>query len=126
MEKLNKPNSTDEYIQSFPPKTQVILEALREKIKEAAPGAEEVISYQMPAFRLNGIVVYFGGHKDHIGLYPTASGVEVFKKELADYKYSKGAIQFPIDKPMPYDLITRIVKYRVKENLEKATRKKSA
>jgi uncharacterized protein YdhG (YjbR/CyaY superfamily) len=109
----------DEYIQTFPEDIQSILQKMRETIHQAAPEAEEVISYQMPAFKLKGILVYFAAAKQHIGFYPTASGVEAFQKELASYKTSKGAIQFPLDKPIPYDLVEKIVKFRVKENLAK-------
>ena len=93
---------------------------LRATIRKAAPGAEEKISYRMPAFNLNGILVYFAAQTRHIGFYPTSSGVTAFKEELGDYKSSKGAIQFPIDRPLPLELITRIVKFRVRENTERA------
>jgi uncharacterized protein YdhG (YjbR/CyaY superfamily) len=109
----------DEYIKDFPPDVQGILEQMRQTIHKAAPLAGETISYQMPAFRLNGILVYFAAFKSHIGFYPTASGIEAFKNELAPYKFSKGAVQFPLDKPLPYDLVTKIVLFRVKENLQK-------
>ncbi|MCU0473239.1 MAG: DUF1801 domain-containing protein [Bacteroidales bacterium] len=113
----------DDYIAAFPVHIRHILEELRSAIKKAAPGAEEKISYQMPAFELKGILVYFAAHKNHIGFYPTSSGVEVFKKELSGYNNSKGAIQFPLDRPLPISLITKIVTFRVKENLEKAETK---
>jgi uncharacterized protein YdhG (YjbR/CyaY superfamily) len=93
---------------------------LRKTIKEAAPQAEELISYNIPAFKQNGVLVYYAAYKNHIGFYPTSSPMKVFKKELANYKTSKGAIQFPIEKAIPKTLVSRIVKYRVKENLEKA------
>ena len=110
----------DEYIKTFPDDVQSILEKMRQTIKEAAPEAVEVISYQMPAFKLNGRdLVYFAAWKDHIGFYPIPSGIEAFKKELSSYKQGKGSVQFPIDKPIPYDLVKKIVKYRVTENLEK-------
>lgn len=115
--------STDEYISQFPPGIREKLETIRKVIKESAPDAEEKISYQMPAFALNGILVYFAAFKDHIGFFPTAGGVAAFKDELAGYKTSKGTIQFPMDKPLPYDLISRIVKFRVAENIEKAESK---
>ena len=99
------------------------LEGLRQTIKRAAPGAVERISYNMPAYDLQGILVYFAARRGHIGLYPTASGVKAFEKEIGDYEYSKGAIQFPLDRPLPKTLIAKIVKYRLKENLEKAGRK---
>lgn len=118
------PDTIDEYIAGFPPDVQKILEKVRKTIRKAAPDAEETISYQMPAFTLNGNLVYFGGFKNHVGFYPIPTGIEKFKKELSVYKQGKGSVQFPIDKPIPYDLISRIVKFRVKENLEKAKRKK--
>ena len=110
----------DDYIQTFPPEIQKILQKIRQTIRDAAPEASELISYQMPAFRLNGIVVYFAAHKNHIGFYPTSAGIEAFKRELASYKSSRGAVQFPLDKPVPFDLIRRIVSFRVKENLSKS------
>jgi len=88
-------------------------------MREAAPEAVEVISYQMPAFKLNGILVYFAAFKNHIGFYPTSSGIEQFKKELSPYKWSKGAVQFPLDKPIPFALVKKIVIFRVKENLRR-------
>ncbi len=112
-------NSIDEYIKTFPPDVQGILEKIRQTIREAAPEAKEVISYQMPAFKLNGILVYFAAHKSHIGFYPIASGIAAFKEKLSAYQWSKGAVQFPLDKPMPLELIKRIVEFRVKENLAK-------
>lgn len=123
MRTKNIPIDVDGYIVAFPVHIQHILEELRSIIKKAAPAAEEKISYQMPAFEFKGILVYFAAHKNHIGFYPTSSGVEVFKKELSGYNYSKGAIQFPIDKPLPISLITKIVTFRVKENLGKAETK---
>lgn len=115
--------SIDEYIERFPENVQTILQKLRATIKKAAPGAEEVISYQMPAFKYHGVLVYFAGYKNHIGFYPTSSPMKVFKKELAGYKTSKGAIQFPIEKAIPLTLVKDIVKFRIKENLEKETTK---
>lgn len=112
----------DEYIKTFSPEVQVILQKMRQTIHKAAPEATEIISYGMPAFKLNGILVYFAAHRNHIGFYPTASGIEAFKKELSDYKSSKGAVQFPLDKPIPYDMVKKIVKLRVKENLQKSRR----
>jgi uncharacterized protein YdhG (YjbR/CyaY superfamily) len=106
----------DEYIAAFPKNIQSILEELRQAIKESAPEAEETISYQMPAFKLNGILVWFAAHKNHIGFYPKTSAIETFKQELSDYEISKGTIRFPLDKPIPLDLVKKIVKYRVKEN----------
>jgi len=113
----------DEYIAQFSPKIQKILKELRKVIKEFAPDAEEKISYRMPTFYLHGNLVHFACHKTHIGFYPTPSGIEHFKDELSEYKTSKGAVQFPIDKPIPYELISKIVKFRVNENVEKADSK---
>jgi len=109
----------DEYIAAFPKNIQSILEELRQAIKESAPEAEETISYQMPAFKLNGILVWFAAFKNHIGFYPKTSAIEAFKRELSDYEVSKGTIRFPLDKQIPLDLIKKIVKYRVKENMGK-------
>jgi uncharacterized protein YdhG (YjbR/CyaY superfamily) len=110
----------DEYIEAAPKEAQKSLEKLRQTIKKTAPGAEETISYRMPAFRLNGkILVYFAAFKNHIGFFPTASGVAAFKKELLDYKISKGTIQLPLTETIPWDLVKRIVKFKVEENLKK-------
>ena len=106
----------DEYIAIFPKDIQKKLKELRKAIHEAAPEAEETISYGMPAFRKNKVLVYFAAAKNHIGFYPTASPVVEFEKELAKFKHSKGAIQFPLDEPMPLDLVRRIVEFRVKED----------
>lgn len=114
-----KPTSVNEYIAGFPKATQTLLKQLRATIKKAAPHAEELISYQMPAYKYNGPLVYFAAYNNHIGFYPTPSGIEAFKKELLVYKGSKGAVQFPLNEKLPLDLITKIVKYRVKENSEK-------
>jgi len=113
----------DHYIADFPLPTQDLLEQLRSAILKAAPGAEEVIGYKMPAYRLHGVLVYFAGYKGHIGFYPTGSGIAAFQKELSVYKGAKGSVQFPLDKPLPLALITKIVKFRVKENLENAKEK---
>ncbi|KQW98842.1 iron chaperone [Flavobacterium sp. Root420] len=118
-----KPANIDEYIGAFPNDVQEILEKIRIAIQKAAPDAKEKISYSMPAFEQNGIVVYFAAFKNHIGLYALPSGHEAFQEELSQYKSGKGSVQFPFNKPMPYDLITKIVKFRVKENLEKAKKK---
>ncbi len=120
----NKPKDIDEYIASFPKETQILLEKVRSTIRKSAPTAEEVISYSMPAFKLYGILVYFAGCKNHIGFYPTGSGTEVFKEEIAGFKSSKGAIQFPYDQPIPFELISKIVEFRVQQNLEKKAGKK--
>jgi uncharacterized protein YdhG (YjbR/CyaY superfamily) len=109
----------DEYIASFPPNIQAKLQQLRQVIHEAAPDAQETISYQMPAIKQNGVLVYFAAFKNHVGFFPTASGVEAFKDKLAGYKTSKGTIQFPLDEPLPLGLIAEIVRFRVKENQSK-------
>jgi uncharacterized protein YdhG (YjbR/CyaY superfamily) len=114
----------DEYISTFPEDVQRILNELRQTIKEAAPDAEETINYQMPTFTLSGNLVHFAAFENHIGFYPTPSGIEAFKKELSGYKGAKGSVQFPIDQPLPLPLIRRIVEYRVKENLERKQKKK--
>ena len=106
----------DDYIRQFPPSIQEKLEKLRSVIKDAAPDSTERISYQMPTFYLHGNLVHFAAFKQHIGFYPAPSGIERFKEELAGYKSSKGAVQFPIDEPLPYELISRIVTFRVGEN----------
>jgi uncharacterized protein YdhG (YjbR/CyaY superfamily) len=113
-------SSIDEYIAAFPEEIQKILEELRATIESAAPGAEEKISYQMPTFTLKGNLVHFAAHKKHIGFYPTPSGIQAFEQELSIYDTSKGAIRFPTDKPLPLDLISKIVKFRVNENLKNA------
>lgn len=115
--------SVDEYISTFPAETQKILQELRATIKAAAPEAEERISYQMPAFYLKGNLVYFAAFKNHISFFPTSSGISAFKDELSAYVGSKGTVRFPTDKPIPLDLISEIVKYRVNENLTKAEMK---
>ena len=115
-----KPASVEEYIDGFPEDTRRVLKQVREAIKKAAPKAEEGIGYAMPAYTLNGTLVYFAGYKSHIGFYATPSGHEAFEKELATYKTGKGSVQFPLNEPMPLALITKMVKYRIKENLEKA------
>ncbi|WP_317896841.1 iron chaperone [Aurantibacillus circumpalustris] len=109
----------DTYISTFPKETQLLLETMRTVIRKAAPKAEEVISYKMPAYKLGTMLVFFAGYKSHIGFYPSGSGIEAFKKELSIYKSAKGSVQFPLNKPLPIGLITKIVKLRVKENLEK-------
>jgi len=115
--------SIDEYIATFPREIQTILEEIRATIKAAAPEAEEKISYQMPTFFLKGNLVHFAAFKRHIGFYPVPTGIEKFKKELSAYEGSKGSVQFPLDQPMPHTLISKIVKFRVKENLAKAAAK---
>jgi uncharacterized protein YdhG (YjbR/CyaY superfamily) len=113
----SSPKTIDEYIAGFPPDVQVILKKMRRTIRKAAPDAEETIKYQMPTFTLKGNLVYFAAFKKHIGFYPVPTGIEVFKKELSAYEGGKGSIRFPLDQPIPFDLIGRIVKFRVKENL---------
>ncbi len=119
----NSIKNIDDYLALQPENAQVMLEKMRQAIKSVAPDAEEVISYQMPAFRYHGMLVYFAGWKNHIGFYPASSGVKIFAEELSDYKWAKGSIQFPLDKPLPLALIKKIVKYRLKENVEKAKMK---
>ncbi|MDP1803123.1 MAG: DUF1801 domain-containing protein [Bacteroidota bacterium] len=113
------PESVDEYIKTFPKETQKYLKQIRAVIKKAAPKAEEGIGYKMPAYKLNGTLVYFAGYEKHIGFYATPTGHKEFKKELSVYKEGKGSVQFPLDEPLPIALITKIVKFRVKENLAK-------
>jgi uncharacterized protein YdhG (YjbR/CyaY superfamily) len=113
-------HTIDEYIMQFSPEVQEILKMLRKVIKESAPNATEKISYQMPTFFLHKNLVHFAACKNHIGFYPTPSGIKAFKEELSGYKGSKGSIQFPLNKPIPYELISKIVKYRVAENMKKA------
>ncbi len=118
------PQTIDEYIASFPKDIQEILQQVRATVHEAAPEAKEKISYQMPTFTLEGNLVHFAAFKNHIGFFPTPSGVASFQKELSAYKTSKGTIRFPLDEPVPFDLIRKIVLVRVKENLAKAAAKK--
>jgi uncharacterized protein YdhG (YjbR/CyaY superfamily) len=113
----------DTYIASFPEDVQTYLEQVRSAIKTSAPKAEEVISYNMPAYKYFGMLVYFAGYKNHIGFYSLPSGHRAFEKELSIYKQGKGSVQFPLDKPMPLSLIKKMVKFRVQENLEKAKAK---
>ena len=113
------PTNIDEYIAGFPAEIQHILQTLREVIREAAPAAHEAISYKLPTFKLNGNLVHFAAFKGHIGFYPTPSGIDAFAAELAPYRTGKGTLQFPLDQPLPLDLVRRIVEYRVQENLAK-------
>ena len=113
----------DQYISGYPEDVQRILQKIRKIVGKAAPGAQETIKYQIPTFTLNGNLVHFGAFKNHIGFYPAPSGTEKFKKELSIYQGAKGSVRFPLDKPIPYDLISQIVKFRVKETLEKAAAK---
>lgn len=114
----------DDYIAGFPAEIQTLLQKVRATVRKAAPGAEETISYRIPTFRLEGNLVHFAAFKNHIGFYPTASGIKNFKKELAAYKTAKGSVQFPVERPIPYGVITRIVKFRVKENRARAALKR--
>ena len=113
----------DDYIKSFPEETQVILEQIRETIKKTAPDAQETINYGIPTFTLNGNLVHFAAFNSHIGFYPTPSGISAFKTALSEYENAKGSVKFPIDKPMPLELITKIVQFRVNENLGKGKKK---
>ncbi|MEP6675944.1 MAG: DUF1801 domain-containing protein [Ferruginibacter sp.] len=120
MESSKRFSDIDEYQSAFPAKKKAILKTIRKTIREAAPDAEEIISYNMPAFKLHKTLLYYAAHKEHIGLYPFSSAINAFKKQLANYKTAKGSIQFPFDEPLPLDLIKNIVRFRVKENMEKA------
>lgn len=114
----------DEYVRAFPPATQAILRRMRQIIREAAPEATETISYQMPTFKLNGRnLVHFAAWEKHIGFYPQPSGTAAFQKELSPYKGAKGSVQFPLDEPIPFDLVKKIVVFRVKEDLSRKTNK---
>lgn len=117
------PKTIDEYIAGYPPDVQAILQKIRATIRKAAPGAQEAVKYQLPTFILNGNLVHFGAFKNHIGFYPTSSGIAKFKKELADYANAKGSVRFPLDKPIPFALISKIVRFRVKENLARVKQK---
>jgi uncharacterized protein YdhG (YjbR/CyaY superfamily) len=110
----------DEYIGTFPPEVQKILQKMREVIHNATPHAQEKISYGIPTFFLEGNLVHFAGYKKHIGFYPEPSGIEAFSEQLSTYESAKGSVKFPLDKPMPWDLVSEIVAFRVKENLAKA------
>ena len=119
-EKENAIRTIDEYIAQFPTEIQSALQAIRAVIREAAPDAQEKISWQMPTLALHGNLVHFAAHKNHLGFYPGASGIETFKDELLGYIWSKGAVQFPYSKPVPYDLVAKIVRFRVEENTRDA------
>ena len=120
----SKPTTIDEYIKGFPDNIQNLLQQVRKTISSAAPEAEEAISYAIPTFKLNGNLVHFAAFKNHIGFYPAPTGLKEFAKDLAPYAQGKGSAQFPLDQPLPLELITKIVKYRVKENLAKQLKKK--
>ncbi len=113
----------NEFIADFPEDIQIILEKIRATIQQAAPDAKEAIKYGMPTFVLNGNLVHFAAYKNHIGFYPAPTGIDAFIEELAQYRTGKGTIQFPVDKPIPYDLVTKVVKFRVEENLKKLKKK---
>ena len=117
------PASVDAYIAGFPPEVRAVLRKMRATIRKAAPDAEEKISYMMPAIFLEGPLVYYAAFKNHIGFFPTSTGVKAFKSELAAYETSKGTVRFPLDKPLPLGLIARVVKFRVKENRSRAAAK---
>ncbi len=117
-------NEVDKYIEGFPVEVQQMLQQMRETIRKAAPEAGEIISYGMPSYKFNGLLVHFAGYKNHIGFYPAPSGILAFKKELSVYKGAKGSVQFPLDKPLPLELISQIIEFRVIENLEKAKARK--
>jgi uncharacterized protein YdhG (YjbR/CyaY superfamily) len=118
------PKSIDDYIAGFPPQVRLILDRLRATIRRAAPGAEEAIKYGLPAFVLSGNLVHFGAFKKHIGFYATPTGNKQFRQELAAYEGARGSVQFPLDKPIPYSLVSKMAKFRVKENLERARAKR--
>lgn len=117
---MKKPENVNEYIADFPEHTQKLLQQMRTIIQKAVPKAEEVISYGMPAYKLHTVLVYFAGYKNHIGFYPTSSGIREFKDQFAAYKNSKGAVQFPIDEPLPAKLIKEITVFRAKEDIANA------
>lgn len=120
---MGKAETIDEYMASWPTETKEKLQAIRQTVKEAAPLANEKISYGMPYFSLNGRLLYFAAHRTHIGFYPMASVITAFRKELSNYETSKGTVRFPLDKPLPLPLIRKIVKFRVKENLQRKNKK---
>jgi uncharacterized protein YdhG (YjbR/CyaY superfamily) len=121
---MKNPEDFDDYLSGRPLRVQQKLKQLRAIVMNAAPGAEAVISYGMPAYKMHGILVYFAAHSHHIGFYPKASGIRAFQKDLSSYTWAKGSVQFPLDKPLPVRLITRIVKFRVAENAGKVRAKK--
>lgn len=124
--KSAKPENVDAYIAAFEPEVRAVLEKIRATIHKAAPDATETISYQMPAFTLHGVLVYFAAFRDHIGFYPTPSGVAAFQKELKGYASAKGSVRFPLDQPIPFTLIGRIAKFRASENVTRAAARKKA
>jgi uncharacterized protein YdhG (YjbR/CyaY superfamily) len=124
MPERSTPGSIDEYIAAFPPDVQSVLKKIRLTIRQAAPGAEEKISYRMPAFALDGILIYFAAFKKHIGIYPPVRGDEKLNKHVARYRGEKGNLKLPLDEPIPYELIRRIVRFRLKEHRERAKAKR--
>ena len=118
-----KPDTIDEYIHNFPKSIRIKLEQIRKIIKKAAPEAKEVISYRMPAFKMKSVLVYFAAFKDHISFFPTSNPIKVFAEELAEYETSKGTIKFPLDKKIPFELIAKITKFRLKEDIKNHNRK---
>ena len=118
LRKQAKFETIDEYVSTFPEEVQEILEELREAVRESAPDAEETISYQIPTFKLKGNLVHFAAFKNHIGFYPTPSAINEFKEELSEYETAKGSVKFPIKKPLPIDLIKKMVEFRVKEKVD--------
>lgn len=124
MAERTQSTNIDEYIAGFPAQVQEILQKIRQTIHAAAPQAQETINYAIPTFTLKGNLVHFAAFEKHIGFYPAPSGIERFKEELSAYESAKGSVQFPLDRPIPYDLISTIVKFRVQENLQRAEAKK--
>ncbi|HUI00879.1 MAG TPA: DUF1801 domain-containing protein [Nitrososphaerales archaeon] len=117
--RTKEPADVDAYIAAFPKEVQTLLTQMRRTIRSAAPEAREAISYRIPTFKLNGNLVHFAAFKDHIGFFPTSSGVSAFRKDLTRYKTARGTIQFPLDQPLPLDLVKKITLFRVKENTGK-------
>ncbi|WP_443944916.1 iron chaperone [Pedobacter sp. AW1-32] len=120
---MEKPENVDAYINLFPAEVQKLLQQMRQTIKKAVPEVKEIISYGMPAYKLKHVLVYFAGYKNHIGFYPTGSGIDAFTQEFTDYKWSKGAVQFPLDKPLPLDLVARITKFKAEIDVEEMASK---
>ena len=118
----NRPETIDAYIEGFPEDVQAILEKMRQTVRKAAPEATEAIAYRMPTFRLNGNLVHFAAFKDHVSFFPTPKGIMAFKRELSPYKGSKGTVQFPLDKPIPYELVRRITAFRRNQSLKQSKR----
>lgn len=123
---MQTPNNVDEYIAGFPDATQKLLQQMRKTIKKVAVDADEIISYGIPTFYLKGNLVHYAGYNKHIGFYPGAGGIAAFKEQLSVYKGAKGSVQFPLNQPLPLDLVTEIVKFRVQQNLEKVAAKKKS